>query len=119
MALLYFYPMKPLRGIIFPVFDKQIREAMIQYIAADVVGNPFNDRDSISVHPKIPKSGFFCAYDKAKYIFESDLPVWRRHGAGKSKRPNYKLVKGSIKLQSYQEILIAAIDDWVRKNWDT
>jgi len=102
-----------LKGIIFPVFNKQIRIALIQYVPE----HRTSPHERISVHPYI-KSPFFLSFDKGKYEFISNRPWLRSIGSGKEVRPYYQLVRGEIKNDEHLNELIRVIDEWILRNID-
>lgn len=76
-----------------------------------------SDFEAYSIHPVV-KSEHFISFGKAILTFESNRPVLRRKGVKPTRRPDYKLIKGNIRYNSYQEAIINAIDEWVKKNLD-
>src|SRR6185312_2381292 len=102
-----------MKGIIYPVFNKQIRVALIQYIPE----HGTSPHERISVHPYV-KSTFFISFDKGKYEFISNRPWLRSTGFGKEVRPYYQLVRGEINNYVYLNELIRVIDEWILRNVD-
>lgn len=100
------------RFIIYVKFDRQLREALVQYIPAYQ-----SELETYSVHPVV-KSDHFISFGKQVLKFSSNRPVLRRKDIKKTKRPDYKLIEGTIRHKSYQEAIIKAIDEWVEKNLD-
>ncbi len=101
------------RFIIYVNFNGQNREALVQYIPAYQGSNI----ETFSIHPVV-KSEHFISFGKQVLKLESNRPLWRRKGVGATRRPDYKLIQGTIKYKSYEEALIAALDLWVRRNLD-
>lgn len=103
------------RFIIFVEFGKQIREALVQHLDTNW-GHEVSEFEEFSIHPSLKIPGVFSAFDKAKYVLQSDRPIWRKRGV--KRRPNYKLIKGEIRNSSHLEALVKAVDKFVEKNMD-
>jgi hypothetical protein len=73
--------------------------------------------ETFSIHPVV-NSDYFLSFGKRIMLIESDRPLWRNKGVKPTRRPNYKIIEGDIKRESYREELFRALDEWVEKNLD-
>ncbi|MGN6436895.1 MAG: hypothetical protein ACTHMM_10195 [Agriterribacter sp.] len=103
-----------LRFIIFPVFDNQIHELLVQYS----MPHKTDTKEYYSIHLTV-KSPYFLSFGKRWLLIESNRPVLKGKGVKLTRRPDYKLIEGKVKYASNWEKLIEVLDDFVLKNFDS
>lgn len=115
-----------LRGIIFPIFNGQIREALVQWDKPHATA----PNEKFSIHPIVDypshtkkthgssDSTFFLCYGIKCFELISNRPWLRTNGEPSGVRPAYRLVFGKIENPAYMAELIRAVDEWVVRNID-
>ncbi len=98
-------------------FNGWLRTVLVKHTPAD----QWWDVEQFSLHPKHPspekyiKGQPYISFAARKYLIESDRPALRKQGL--NDRPNYSLYEGKMRPE-HLEVVVKAIDDWVKKNLD-